>query len=428
MADEPYCLVLSGGGAKGVFHIGAWRALKELGIPVNAFVGNSIGAIMAAFLADGKDAALEEIGRTITVDNIVKLPEGFKENGVIKLVPAKFPRLGELYRGLADKKGLDTSPMRKALETFLDETSIRNSGKDLGLVTVNVSDMKPRELFIEEMEQGKLIDYLMASSAFPGFERPEIAGKKYIDGGFWDNIPYAMARKRGYRKLIVIDISGAGINRRPDIAGSDTIYIRNSLDMGGPLDFNRHFLDSFNLLGYLDTMRVFGRYKGYNFFIDPDDMLETRFRDFLTSDSKTFTKTSPQRKTARFPEQMRYDRNLLLKYLECAALILGVERIKVYTYETLAAAISIRQTTEDRRLLENAGAATTHEKNHGLETLIRASLRSKTFEECPYFLVRTLNATVSGRTRSILKRMLHSFWPSLDAGLLYIQMAERFWV
>ena len=423
MDDEPYCLVLSGGGAKGVFHIGAWRALKELGIPVNAFVGNSIGAIMAAFLAEGKDAALEEIGRTITVDNIVKLPEGFKENGVIKLVPAKFPRLGELYRGLADKKGLDTSPMRKALETLLDETGIRNSGKDLGLVTVNVSDMRPRELFIEEMEQGKLIDYLMASSAFPGFERPEIAGKKYIDGGFWDNIPYGMARKRGYRKLIVIDISGAGINRHPDIAGSETVYIKNSMDMGGPLDFNRQFLDNFNLLGYLDTMRVFGRYRGYSYFIEPDDALETRFKAFLASDPKISAKNKP----ARFPEQMRYDRNLLLKYLECAALILGVERIKVYTYETLAAAVRKRQATEDGRLLATPGSVTTHEKTHGLETLIRASLRSKTFEECPYHLVRTLNATVSGRTRSILKRMLYTFWPSLDAGFRYIQMAERFW-
>ena len=37
--DSGYCLVLSGGGAKGVYHIGVWRALKELGIGVDAFVG-----------------------------------------------------------------------------------------------------------------------------------------------------------------------------------------------------------------------------------------------------------------------------------------------------------------------------------------------------------------------------------------------------
>ncbi|MDA3955463.1 patatin-like phospholipase family protein, partial [Oceanispirochaeta sp.] len=59
---EKYCLVLSGGGAKGVYHLGAWKALSELGIEVDAFIGNSIGAIVAGFLAQGQTRALENIG------------------------------------------------------------------------------------------------------------------------------------------------------------------------------------------------------------------------------------------------------------------------------------------------------------------------------------------------------------------------------
>jgi predicted acylesterase/phospholipase RssA len=54
---RPYCLVLGGGGAKGVYHIGVWRALKELEVPVEAFVGNSIGAIMGAFMALDKGSS-----------------------------------------------------------------------------------------------------------------------------------------------------------------------------------------------------------------------------------------------------------------------------------------------------------------------------------------------------------------------------------
>jgi predicted acylesterase/phospholipase RssA len=69
------------------------------------------------------------------------------------------------------------------------------------------------------MEDGKIPEYLLASSAFPGFQSPEIAGKKYIDGGVYDNIPYTMARKRGYRRLIVIDISGIGIKRKLNVEG-----------------------------------------------------------------------------------------------------------------------------------------------------------------------------------------------------------------
>ena len=83
--DEPFCLVLSGGGAKGVYHIGVWRALKELGIRVDAFVGASIGAAIAALLAQGADEELEAIGASITLANVVALPEGLTEGGELRL-------------------------------------------------------------------------------------------------------------------------------------------------------------------------------------------------------------------------------------------------------------------------------------------------------------------------------------------------------
>ena len=63
--SKTYCLVLSGGGAKGMYHIGVWRALQELEVPVNAFIGNSIGAIISAFLAQGLYKELEEIGTAL---------------------------------------------------------------------------------------------------------------------------------------------------------------------------------------------------------------------------------------------------------------------------------------------------------------------------------------------------------------------------
>ena len=46
--SESYVLVLSGGGAKGVYHVGVWKALREMGVEVEAFVGSSVGAVTAA--------------------------------------------------------------------------------------------------------------------------------------------------------------------------------------------------------------------------------------------------------------------------------------------------------------------------------------------------------------------------------------------
>ncbi|MBL8967075.1 MAG: patatin-like phospholipase family protein [Spirochaetaceae bacterium] len=187
---DSYCLVLGGGGAKGVYHIGVWRALREMGIEVDAFVGASIGAIVAGFMAQGSDEALEEIGATIGVDSILGLPEELTENGEIKLDRESLGAARELFRKTMAQKGLDTSPLRRILTTRLDEDAIRDSGRDLGIVTINLTDLEPREVFVEEMEKGRLVDYLMASSAFPGFESPVIAGKKYVDGGMYDNVPY----------------------------------------------------------------------------------------------------------------------------------------------------------------------------------------------------------------------------------------------
>lgn len=237
-------------------------------------------------------------------------------------------------------RGLDTGPLRSLLSSKLDEATLRKSGRDLGIITVNLSDLEPREVFIEEMEEGQVADYLMASAAFPGFEQPVIAGKKYVDGGVYDNIPYAMARRRGYRRIIVSDISGKGRNRKPDISGSMTIYIRNSIGMGGTLDFNRRFLDDFNLLGWLDTMRCFGRFVGYSYFVEAGGS-EGSERDFLS------TPLAARRPAPAVPEEMCHDRRLLLRYLECAASVLEVERVKPYTYASLAAAISARHDEEE---------------------------------------------------------------------------------
>jgi NTE family protein len=400
--------VLSGGGAKGVYHIGVWRALKELGIRVDAFVGASIGAAIAALLAQGADEELEAIGRSITLSNIVALPEGLTEDGELRLDKKSLSAARRLLDAVVSGAGLDTSPFRQLLEGCVSEETIRNSGKDLGIVTVNLSAFEPRELFLEHIELGRLIDYLMASSAFPGFESPVIDGSKYLDGGLHDNIPYAMARKRGYNRIIISDISGAGRNRRPQIEGSATVYIKNSIDMGGVLDFDRDFLDRFTRLGYLDTMRAFGRYAGYSFFLEPNPEAERAFAASAGSASGD-----------DFPNRMRYDRNRLLKYLECAAAVVGVERNAVYGYRDLDAAIGERKRLEDERVAE--ATAVDAFAQAGLVAKLRRALDEQRLDGSPYYYWRLADALFSAAARPLPRSVLVGLYPELPAGLRYIE-------
>ena len=69
---RPYGLILAGGGAKGAYQIGAWKALIELGIQIEAIAGTSIGAINGAFIAQG------DFDKALTVWEEAEVVNGIK--------------------------------------------------------------------------------------------------------------------------------------------------------------------------------------------------------------------------------------------------------------------------------------------------------------------------------------------------------------
>jgi NTE family protein len=400
-AADGWCLVLSGGGAKGIYHIGAWKALREMGIGVQAFVGNSIGAIVAGFLACGREKELEEVASRLSLGTLLALPEG----------PGSAL---ELWKSFVAKGGLDTGPLRRLLDEQIDEDALRARDIDLGVVTINISDFQPREVFLEDMEPGTVVDYLMASSAFPGFAPSTIDGKKHIDGGLWDNLPYEMARSRGWKKIILLDVSGLGLNRRPDLEGAQTVYIKASVTLGGAFDFDRNFLDRFGALGYLDTLRAFGRLAGRYTFLRPDPVLEERFVRHRVRmggapwDPKTV------------PKAFRHDRRHLLVLLDCAAAVLEIDRFRAWTYEELALAIADRAASEDEEV-------TSALKGTGIVALVRAAVETGNLTGSPYRMARLIRACFRGRTRAMLDRALVALIPELPGAWAYFEATAGFW-
>ena len=439
--DEPYCLVLSGGGAKGVFHIGAWKALKELGIEVNAFIGNSIGAIIAGFLAQGNEEKLYFIGDNITVDFLIKIPDDLIDNGELKVSIKHLSAFRKFYKDALIGGGLDTSPLKKILNESLDEDLIRRSGNDLGVVTFNITDMKAKEIFIEQMEEGTLIDYLMASAAFPGFNHAIIKGKKYIDGGVYENIPYRQAKERGYKKIITIDISGMGINKRPSIEGTETIYIKNSINMGGVLDFNREFLNNFLVLGYLDTMKTFGALKGHQYFIEPDHKWEKEF-DQILEDPKTLSILIPYLNLKKdshksvelkirsiLPQILRNQhRDLFYILLEMSAEILRLEKIRKYTVEELISLIKSKQEDENSKLsyLDNVQSNSEIRKLlKKMKLVMKETSVRESLKDTPYHDSKITEKVLEGKTGRILKKGLNTVYPELQSGLFFLEIINN---
>lgn len=442
--ENPWCLVLSGGGAKGIYHVGAWKALRELGVTVDAFVGNSIGAIIAGFLAQGNEEKMYYIGDNITVDYLLKIPGELSENGELKMSLQNMKAIRKFYGDAFRKGGLDTTPLKKMLDESLDEELIRKSGNDLGVVTFNLSDMKPREIFLDEMEPGTVIDYIMASSAFPGFHNPVIRGKKYIDGGIYDNLPYSMARSRGYRRIIVIDISGMGVNRRPNIEGTETIYIKNSLNMGGVLNFNRNFLNRYRRLGYLDTLRTFGALKGTLFFMERDRKWEKRFVELLEDPGviaslvpfleKEYADDIPYLLRIRsiLPKSMRHKKEeLLYSFLDCCAVSFRLDRIHRYTVEEMINLICKRKEEEEKKLKSLDAVKSRSDIRLLLKriNLIRKDREMReTLKDVPYFNIRLseklINKSITLQGR-LIRRGLHAIYPELKGALFFLENLNK---
>ncbi|MBD4336922.1 patatin-like phospholipase family protein, partial [Xanthomonas citri pv. citri] len=74
----------------------------------------------------------------------------------------------------------------------------KKSKIEFGLVTTQLKPIKRVELFTDEIEEGKIADYVLASTAcFPIMQKYSIDGVDYIDGGYTDNVPFNMALDRG---------------------------------------------------------------------------------------------------------------------------------------------------------------------------------------------------------------------------------------
>ena len=269
-----YGLVLEGGGAKGAYHVGAFKALNELGIEIGGIAGTSIGAINGAMMVQGDYDLLEKVWYSINSYELFDLDEkAIIDLKNLNLQEINFSYLLHQSKEILNNRGLDTSKIRALFDTYIDEDKVLNSNIDFGIVTVDLTDKKPVEIFKENIPKGKLIDFLIASANLPAFRIEEVDGKKYLDGGFYNNLPIDLLAKKGYKDIIAVRTMAVGIVRKVKEKDVKITYIQpadGSLgSMLGALDFNREKADTLIKLGYYDTMKVFKKLKGFKYYCIP---------------------------------------------------------------------------------------------------------------------------------------------------------------
>ncbi|MBN1624154.1 MAG: patatin-like phospholipase family protein [Clostridia bacterium] len=269
MTSEKYAIALAGGGTKGSYQIGVWKALRELGVEISAVAGTSIGAINGAAIALNEYERTKKLWEHLDPSYLVEYKPIEKEWSFQK----KYENIVEQLKDITKKRGLDITPLRKMLESVIKEDVIRNSSIELIVSTISLSKLRPIYMSVKDMPQGQVINYILASAALPIFQRIKIEGNTYLDGGAYDNLPINALLERGYKNIIAVDMSGGlGIKQRVKKNDANIIYIRNTSMLGGLLEFDAKQARINLRLGYLDAMKAFGKNYGKTYFLTKSDV------------------------------------------------------------------------------------------------------------------------------------------------------------
>ncbi len=297
-----YGVVLAGGGARGAYEVGALKAIKEEGIKVGAICGSSIGAINAAIFAQGDFEKCENIWRNVTPGDVVDMSL-FSDERLFSI-----KNIGTFIDEMRRNNGISMTPLEKMLNDVISEEKLILSSMDFGLVTYSLSENEVIELFKCDIPRGRLIDYLMASSALPGVRARVIDNVTYIDGGMGDNKPIGMLVNKGYRDIIAVDVGGVGVVRPYTQKGVNLIEVKCTSPIVGVLNFDNNLISTTIDMGYIDMKRAFGRLCG-------------EIYSFKTNDY--------------FKARQRYSKAVIVG-LEEAADIFEIDKYREYTVELLA--------------------------------------------------------------------------------------------
>lgn len=259
-------LILCGGGAKGAYEAGFVKACKELNLKFDIVCGTSIGSLNGCLIAQHDYDKLIDLWENLTIDQVLSgdLPQSFKIDEMLK----SSNRVITFFKKYLKEKGADITPLKNLINYYYDEEKLFKSKTEFGLVTVEFPNLKPHLLTKEEMKND-VNNYLLASSScFPAFPVCKFNNKEFIDGGYYDNLPIDMALSLKADNFIIVDLDNTCTHpfylNKPHFT-----YIHPKQSLGSFLSFDRTQLDNNIRLGYLDTLKSFGKLDGYKYSFKP---------------------------------------------------------------------------------------------------------------------------------------------------------------
>jgi len=225
-------LVLSGGGARGLAHVGVLKVLEELRVPVSCVTGTSMGAIVGGAYAAGSTAAgLEEFVRKADWDDVFRdRPPRAEISTRRKIDEYKTlfaPEYGVTKQGVVLPKGVIAGVAIHSFFRQITQQAVEIGDFDKLPIPYRAvaADIETGEAVV--LSHGSLARAMRASMSVPGALAPvEIDGRLLVDGGIANNLPITEARKLCGDVIIAVNISTPALKREE---------ISSALTVGGQL-------------------------------------------------------------------------------------------------------------------------------------------------------------------------------------------------
>lgn len=246
-------IVLSGGGAKGAYEAGVWKALKRLHIKFDIVTGTSIGALNGMMMVQKDYYKCMKLWKNISFEQLYD-----------NFVPSKEAQ--QMYLNYLNKiidGGIDTEKIQKIIEQNYNPRKMYSSKVSFGVVAYNLSNRDVVYATKKNTRPDKLKKYILASATcFPVFKPVKIGTDTFVDGGYYDNLPINLAIELGADEIIAVDLGAVGFHKKVKDKKVKITYIAPNNRLDSFLLFESNAAKRMIRFGYNDTMKVFGKFEG----------------------------------------------------------------------------------------------------------------------------------------------------------------------
>lgn len=212
MIESPFTLVLSGGGMKGLAHIGVLRALQERGLVPSLVVGTSMGSLVGAVWATGMTSA-----------EMIIRARAIRKRDVFQIAHADMAlrrmRAPAVYR---------KEPLELLLQNLVGEITFDQLKHQLLINTVDLNSGSQVLWGRPGFRNVRVADAVFASCALPGILPPkEVGGRFCVDGAVVDTLPVIAAASAALQPIVAVDVGGSSVVRKGiESGGFAATYMR----------------------------------------------------------------------------------------------------------------------------------------------------------------------------------------------------------